>query len=163
MSIVFQHWDLTYFETILETAESGGAELKAAITQTGDVIWSMHKKKNSASVLSGELILTFYKSKNAKHHNPKPPLRKLTDESVLAEAFDRCLGNGAATFSSEGLFNRLVMDLWNDRALGCLKLDRRTFAAHLKDRGWAFNSKTHNWSRCGAHPVLDNSGLLFER
>src|SRR5439155_13891352 len=61
MSIVFQHWDLSYFETILETAELGGAELKAAITQTGDVIWSMHKKKNSATVLAGELILTFYK------------------------------------------------------------------------------------------------------
>jgi hypothetical protein len=37
------------------------SELKAAITQTGDVIWSMHKKKNSASVLAGEMILTFYK------------------------------------------------------------------------------------------------------
>ena len=60
-SIVFQHWDTSYFATILETADECGAELKAAITQTGDVIWSMHKKKNSASVLAGEMILTFYK------------------------------------------------------------------------------------------------------
>ena len=60
-SIVFQHWDTSYFATILETADECGGELKAAITQTGDVIWSMHKKKNSASVLAGEMILTFYK------------------------------------------------------------------------------------------------------
>ena len=66
MSVVFQHWDQTFFETILESAANGGAELKAAITQTGDVIWSMHKKKNSATVLAGELILTFYKPKNVR-------------------------------------------------------------------------------------------------
>ena len=60
-SIVFQHWDPGYFATILETASDRGAVLKSAITQTGDVIWSMHKKKNSASVLAGEMILTFYK------------------------------------------------------------------------------------------------------
>jgi len=60
-SIVFQHWELGYFATILETASDCGAELKAAITQTGDVIWSMHKKKNSASVLAGEIIITFDK------------------------------------------------------------------------------------------------------
>jgi DNA modification methylase len=45
LSIVFQHWDTSYFATILETASQCGGELKAAITQTGDVIWSMHKKK----------------------------------------------------------------------------------------------------------------------
>ena len=64
-SIVFQHWDISYFATILETAEECGGQLKAAITQTGDVIWSMHKKKNSANVLAGELILTFYKPAKA--------------------------------------------------------------------------------------------------
>ena len=37
-SIVFQHWDISYFATILETTSQCGAELKAAITQTGDVI-----------------------------------------------------------------------------------------------------------------------------
>ncbi len=68
LSIVFQHWDTSYFATILETAAECGGELKAAITQTGDVIWSMHKKKNSASVLASEMILTFYKPAKV----PKP-------------------------------------------------------------------------------------------
>ena len=71
-SIVFQHWDTSYFATILETANECGGELKAAITQTGDVIWSMHKKKNSARVLAGEMILTFYKPAKVRPRQPKP-------------------------------------------------------------------------------------------
>src|SRR5437667_3103215 len=80
-SIVFQHWDVSYFATILETASQCGAELKAAITQTGDVIWSMHKKKNSASVLAGEMILTFFKPKR-----PRKPARVERNGSELDEA-----------------------------------------------------------------------------
>ena len=60
-SIFFQHWDASYFATILETAGECGAGLKAAITQTGDAIWSMRGNNNSASVLAGEMILAFYK------------------------------------------------------------------------------------------------------
>ena len=69
--------------------------MKAAITQTGDVIWSMHKKKNSASVLAGEMILTFFKPKR----KPKP-LRgerngsELDAAKILSEVFDACLANG---------------------------------------------------------------------
>ncbi|HEV3146562.1 MAG TPA: DNA methyltransferase [Gemmataceae bacterium] len=146
MSIVFQHWDVSYFETILETAESNGAALKAAITQTGDVIWSMHKKKNSASVLAGEFILTFYKPKNAPERQSRPPARRPTSEITLSEAFDECLANGAGSFTSEALFNRLVIELWRRRALSCLSLDRRTFAQNLEQRGWRYNPKTHIWA-----------------
>ena len=53
-SVVFQHWDISYFAAILETASECGAELRAAITQTGDVIWSMHKKKNSQRARRGD-------------------------------------------------------------------------------------------------------------
>jgi hypothetical protein len=146
MSIVFQHWDLTYFETILETAQAGGAELKAAITQTGDVIWSMHKKKNSASVLAGELILTFYKPKNARERGPVRTEIRPASETILSQVFDKCLGNGYKSFTSEALFNRLVIELWHRRALGCLNLDRRTFITNLAERGWKYDPKAHIWS-----------------
>jgi len=146
MSIVFQHWDLTYFETILETAEECGADLRAAITQTGDVIWSMHKKKNSANVLAGELILTFYKPKKAIIRGSHFTGRREASETVLSKVFDECLGNGTKSFTSEALFNRLVIELWNRRALGCLNLDRRTFAANLEERGWLYDPKAHSWS-----------------
>ena len=42
LTVVFQHWDVSYFRVILDAiAEEGGA-LKAAITHDKDVIWSMH-------------------------------------------------------------------------------------------------------------------------
>ena len=120
-SIVFQHWDISYFATILETASECGAELKAAITQTGDVIWSMHKKKNSASVLAGEMILTFYKPKQAPKAARLAGNGPVGDPAkTLSEVFDVCLANGASSFTSEALFNRLIMELWHRRALGCL-------------------------------------------
>jgi adenine-specific DNA methylase len=147
-SIVFQHWDTSYFATILETASECGAELKAAITQTGDVIWSMHKKKNSASVLAGEMILTFYKSgKKHKIRQRAEVNDRKDDAEVLSEVFDACLDNGASSFTNEALFNRLVIELWHRRALGCLGLDRREFINHLERRGWAYHPRTHLWSR----------------
>jgi DNA modification methylase len=149
-SIVFQHWDLSYFATILETAHAGGAELKAAITQTGDVIWSMHKKKNSARVLAGEMILTFYKPRHIRKPRKGAP-EAATDHpaGILSEVFDACLANGARSFTSEALFNRLIMELWHRRALHCLTLDREEFSNRLEERGWKYDVRTHRWSQGG--------------
>jgi len=160
-SIVFQHWDLSYFATILETASECGAELRAAITQTGDVIWSMHKKKNSASVLAGEMIITFYKPARAR--KPEDTLRcvpKGDAAPILSDIFDICLKNGKNTFTSEALFNSLVIEMWRRRALSCLTLDRREFMVLLNQRGWCYNTRTHLWSRrehskeTSGHPAL---------
>jgi len=62
LSVVFQHWNVSYFEAILSAAAESGAELRAAVSQVGDPIWSMHKKKGNESVLAGDLILTFFSS-----------------------------------------------------------------------------------------------------
>jgi adenine-specific DNA methylase len=163
-SIVFQHWDTSYFATILESASECGGELKAAITQTGDVIWSMHKKKNSASVLAGEMILTFYKpAKVARRMKNLKPAGVEEPAEVLSEVFDRCLNNGSNSFTSEALFNRLVIELWHRRALGCLDLDREEFAKELERRGWTYDSRNHLWSRVG-HPADARAEMtLFDR
>jgi len=162
-SIVFQHWDLSYFATILETASECGGELKAAITQTGDVIWSMHKKKNSASVLAGEMILTFYKPKHAKRETAPKNQKAIGDPArVLSEVFNRCLGNGLTSFTSEALFNRLVMELWRHRALNCLNLDRSEFASRLKDHGWEYNTRTHLWSKGAAQNETFPPRTMFD-
>jgi len=146
-SIVFQHWELSYFATILESASECGAELKAAITQTGNVIWSMHKKKNSASVIAGEMIITFYKP-NKPLKNREAKVQDIEDPAgMLSEVMDACLGNGTTSFTNEALFNRLVIELWHRRALSCLSLDRREFAQRLRERGWNYNPRTHYWSR----------------
>lgn len=162
-SVVFQHWDQSYFATILETASECGAELKAAITQTGDVIWSMHKKKNSASVLAGEMILTFFKpSKTFKTSNSAKRSADDDPAAVLSEIFDVCLGNGTKSFTSEALFNRLVVELWHRRALGCLKLDRRDFAGHLQQRGWGYNPQTHLWIKGEKGGATTEPSTLFD-
>ena len=151
ISIVFQHWDISYFSTILEAVTGCGGELRAAITQTGDVIWSMHKKKNSASVLAGEMILTFYKPQRARAAKKRLGTVGVKDRtSVLSEVFDTCLGNGSHTFRSEELFNRLVIELWRQRALSCLSLDRQEFASELEVRGWTYSTRTHRWSKRGS-------------
>jgi hypothetical protein len=162
-SIVFQHWDTSYFATILETASECGAELKAAITQTGDVIWSMHKKKNSASVLAGEMILTFYKPRQTpKTAKPAKSTAKDDPAEILTEVFDICLSNGTSRFTSEALFNRLVMELWRRRALDCLSLDRREFASRLERRGWSYNPKTHLWFKNDYPRSALGEMMLFE-
>ncbi len=164
LSIVFQHWDTSYFATILETASESGGELKAAITQTGDVIWSMHKKKNSANVLAGEMILTFYKG--AKIPKSRKPSRGAAPEDsalILSEVFDACLNNGTSSFTSEALFNRLVIELWRRRALGCLNLNREEFAKQLERRGWSYDTRSHSWSKaCYPKKVLSEM-TLFDR
>jgi adenine-specific DNA methylase len=151
-SIVFQHWDLAYFATILETADACGANLKAAITQTGDVIWSMHKKKNSASVLAGEMILTFHKPRPARPARPRSAGadRGAAGEADISEVIDAILAGRSGAFSSEALFNRLVLELWQRRALGSLGLNRRQFIGELEQRGWSYDARSHNWTRNGA-------------
>src|SRR5260370_38404566 len=54
-SVVFQHWNTAYFDAILTTAAQAGADLRAAVPQAGDTIWSMHKKKSQESVLGGRI------------------------------------------------------------------------------------------------------------
>ena len=164
-SIVFQHWDTSYFATILETADECGAELKAAITQTGDVIWSMHKKKNSASVLAGEMILTFYKPAKVSRKTKltKNNTSAIRDKAViLSEVFDACLNNGTTSFSSEALFNRLVIELWHRRALSCLNLDREEFVKQLEQRGWSYNARNHSWLRAGYPQKVFTEMMLFD-
>lgn len=163
LSIVFQHWDLSYFATILETASQCGGELKAAITQTGDVIWSMHKKKNSASVLAGEMILTFYKpARPPKCSQQNRPAEISDPVAVLSEAFDDCLNHGSTSFTSEALFNQLVMKLWERRALSCLSLGREEFIGQLERRGWVYNTRSHLWTKLGHAQKSAGEMMLFE-
>lgn len=160
-SIVFQHWDLSYFATILESADEAGAELKTAVTQTGDVIWSMHKKKNSETVIAGEMIITFYKpSRRRERKSHATTLQRESPRATLSEVFDKCLADRNEIFTSEALFNRLVLELWHRRALNCLSLDRREFAQCLKDRGWSYDARKHIWHR-GSISAPSNEPVLF--
>src|SRR5207249_11770695 len=73
LSIVFQHWSTAYFDAILTGAAEAGGDLRAAISQIGDPVWSMHKKKGAQSVLAGEMILTFLKTGKSKTIDASKP------------------------------------------------------------------------------------------
>ena len=163
-SIVFQHWDTSYFSAILDTAAECGAELKAAITQTGDVIWSMHKKKNSASVLAGEMIITFYKpAKPRKKVMARPTGPRDQPAAVLSDILDACLKNGNHTITTEALFNRVIIELWQRRALHCLNMDRQEFLAAIHGRGWRYDSRMHLWSTGQGPDDTDQQPLFAVR
>jgi adenine-specific DNA methylase len=157
LSVVFQHWDTSYFATILETARDHGGLLKAAVTQERDVIWSMHKKKNSENVLSGEMILTFHKPAARVPAAPRKTTGAVSFERVLDAVLERPTGASGA-FTSEFLFNQVILEAWQRDGLSALAVKREGFAAHLRSRGWNYDPKANLWSQSVAAPAGD---LLF--
>ncbi len=143
ITVVFQHWDVSYFEAILDAAANGGGSLKAAITHDKDVIWSMHKKRNSESVLGGEMLLTFHK---ARKPLPRPPVLEQT--ASLDKLLDESLAKlPAGAFRTEALFNRLTIAAWEQNSISTLAIDSGGMAKRLVLRGWHYDAGRHVWSR----------------
>jgi hypothetical protein len=90
------------------------------------------------------------------------PVDEKDSPAILTEVFDACLNNGATSFTSEALFNRLVIEMWRWRALDCLNLNRDEFISRLEQRGWNYNSKTHLWSKKGYPKIALGEMMLFE-
>ena len=155
LSIVFQHWNIAYFQAILETAEESGAELRSAVSQVGGTVWSMHKKKNLARVLMGEMILTFFKD------GAKPKQTRPSNGIALGQLVDAVLPtlhmrhNG---FHGEILFNRLIVEAWRLNALHTLRFERDDFIRLLETRGWHYDPKLHSWIKGRA---VQSQGSLF--
>jgi hypothetical protein len=61
------------------------------------------------------------------------------------------------------LFNRLVIELWRRRALGCLNLKREEFAKQLEQRGWNYDPRTHSWSKAHYPKKALTEMMLFDR
>ena len=142
ISIVFQHWNVGYFEAILRTAEECGADLQAAVTQVGDTIWSMHKKKGHERILAGAMILTFLKTGTRTR-------RYATDHVDIDDLVDIVLQEAETshTVHAEALFNRLITEAWRRNALHALRIDRDQFIDVLERRGWHYEPSTHQWLR----------------
>lgn len=143
ISIVFQHWNTRYFEAILEEAAKFGASLKATVTQIGDTIWSMHKKKNEEKILAGEMILTFLNDGKGqmpdRRNSAIPTIDELVDEALSEISPDR------RPFAGELLFNQIVLKAWTRGALQTLGLTRESFSEVLKSKGWHYNRVRHQW------------------
>lgn len=138
LSVVFQHWNISYFQAILTAAADGGADLRAAVSQIGDPIWSMHKKKGSASVLAGELILTFF-------NTGKPIEYKLGKEFDLESELYRLLGEMSEPLYGEALFNQIILRAWKKGAINSLDISKDDFGQMLIDFGWQYDVRNHFW------------------
>ncbi|HXG64240.1 MAG TPA: DNA methyltransferase, partial [Blastocatellia bacterium] len=151
LSIVFQHWNTSYFEAILSSAAGSGAELKAAVSQIGDPIWSMHKKKNKDSVLAGEMILTFCKTGKVKRvlKNGKFDVAQAAKEILASAKEDKVYG--------EYIFNRIVIEAWKKSAIQSLNLSKIEFTDLLQELGWHYDEANHIWAKRKCQP-----GSLFQ-
>lgn len=147
LSIVFQHWSTAYFDSILTAAAEAGADLRAAISQVGDPIWSMHKKKNKQSVLSGELILTFLKTGVPKRVDAE---KAFDVEAAIARILSDAPNH---MVYGEYLLNQIVIDAWRSGALGSLDIDRTEFAEIMQRQGWSYDGKSHQWRHVNAVPI----------
>lgn len=132
---------MRYLAAILDAAASRGAELRAAVSQVGDPIWSMHKKKNAQSVLSGELIVTFQKTGACR-------VISRSARFDLEQELDSILGNGTVDhIFGESILNQLIIAAWRAGAIEKLEVGRSEFSKLLESRGWIYNPERHFWMR----------------
>jgi DNA modification methylase len=149
LSVVFQHWNTAYFDAILSSAAEAGADLRAAVPQVGDIIWSMHKKKGNESVLAGELILTFYKTGQPKK------IEKRTDDFDIEAAMARILSvANTEVIYGEHIFNQLVLAAWHKQAIGALQITKNDFIDMIKRHGWEYDEENHHWVKHQLERVL---------
>lgn len=141
LSVVFQHWSTAYFDAILTGAATSGGDLRAAISQIGDPVWSMHKKKGSQSVLAGEMILTFVKTAEPKTVETGRPF------DVAASVAHILRDTPSGAIYGEYLFNRIIINAWKAGALGSLDTTRETFANLIEQHGWFYDEASHQWRR----------------
>jgi len=141
LSVVFQHWNTAYFYAILSSAAESGADLRAAVPQVGDTIWSMHKKKGNESVLAGELILTFQKIGKRREFSQG---KTLDVGKVLYEILS---SENSAVLYGEHLFNRMIIAAWTSGAIGSLNITKQEFNDIIKQHGWLYDVDKHYWVR----------------
>jgi hypothetical protein len=139
MSVVFQHWNTAYFDAILSSAAEAGADLRAAVPQVGNTIWSMHKKKGNQSVLAGELILTF--CKNGQPRRCEKSYTQFDIEGVMTSI----LSDANTKLYGEHLFNQLILAAWNKRAISSLDITKDDFNEIIRRHGWRYDEENHYW------------------
>jgi DNA modification methylase len=141
LSIVFQHWNIEYFEAILSAAQESNGNLMSAVSQVGDPIWSMHKKKGKESILAGEFILTFYKKRKIKSlkEYKSVDIRELIIK-ILQKHTDKII-------YGEYLLNQLVLQAWKYGIIKELKIKKDDLIEILNEQGWIYNDRNHYWCK----------------
>jgi DNA methylase len=140
MSVVFQHWNTAYFDAILTSAAEHGADLRAAVPQVGDTIWSMHKKKGNESVLAGEMILTF--SKTGRPKSVDVAASTFDVEHAISEILSR---ETSPALYGEHIFNQLILAAWRKGSIRSLNISKDVFNELIRSHGWHYQEAKHCW------------------
>jgi DNA modification methylase len=141
-SVVFQHRNVKYFEAILEAAFDSGSNLVASVPQGTGTVWSMHKKKGKHSVLAGEFILTFKKTK------AKSRIKSLNGKifiEVVDEYFENIKSNKVIT--EEEIFNDLIVICWKANQINELTYSSLDIVEKLRLLGFNYDNKSHIWKK----------------
>ena len=142
MSLVFAHKDTAYWNAIVRGAERAGFEYVNTVPQNPQTIWSMHKKKNPLTVLAGNLILNFKKTRNPRTiaitnvGADAVQVMKNTAELIIVR------NNGSAT--TDQIVNEIIIKLLENGLLTEVKtkvgdiapLLQEYFVFHEIDESW---------------------------
>lgn len=141
MSIVFAHREPAIWDSIVKAAEGAGFEYVNTVAQPLSVVWSMHKKKNPLTVLSGELILNFRKVRNP---------RTLAISSVGIDALNLIKNSAELSIvaqdgaSTERIYSDLIPKLLENGMLGEVSSKIGDISPILRDE-FAYNGETGTW------------------
>ncbi len=104
-SIVFQHWDTSYFATILETAERMRRRTQGR-HHADRRCHLVHAQKEELRERAGgrdDFDLLQAGQSPPSRQNFQNPRRRRIPAKILSEVFDACLDNGTTSFTSEAL------------------------------------------------------------
>jgi 16S rRNA G966 N2-methylase RsmD len=150
LSVVFAHRDTTYWESIVKAAQDAGLRYVNTVSQPVGVVWSMHKKKNPLSVLSGELVINFRKAAGGTKITT-PAAEQETDLIVRQCCEREILGSIGAT--TEAIHHVLVPALLEAGLLKHFSRKHGDITPLLK-QFFDFESDTGRWQlRNDARPV----------
>ena len=144
-SLVFCHRDLSYWSTILDSAEQAGFRHVNTVVQPLDVVWSVHRKKNPLRVLAGELVINFLKPRaKARRARQRPSASddtllhtiKLSAEIAICE-------KGAAT--TEEIYYVLIPRLLESSLATKATANGFDLIVTLRKQGFCFNDTGGKW------------------
>lgn len=157
MSLVFAHREPAMWDTIVKAAEGAGFEYVNTVAQPLNVIWSMHKKKNPLTVVSGELILNFRKVRNP---------RTLAITSVGSDAVNLIKDSAELSIVQESgattdkIYSDLIPKLLENGLLGEVSSKIGDISPILKDE-FSYNEENKTWHikpgrKLGSHIPLEH-------
>lgn len=153
MSLVFAHRDPSYWVAVVDACRRAGFRYVNTVVQPVGVVWSMHKKKNPLRVLSGELVLNFYKPTHNGSPAPLPRTRRGGVPKVVRECCEGLILEGVGA-TTEQLHHVLIPALLESGKLAEAS-DQYPDLIALLETHFDFDRKSGKWHLRPGHRPRD--------